>query len=312
MTKDLRNNYTGGRFAFEFDDKQSAGFVSGIDGAHFKAEPVTYQQGADFFVSKYAGRAKYDDITINVGAAMSPPFWKWVASSLEGKPQRRNGALVGYDFDFCERSRRSFRDGLIAEIGFPALDAASKNSANLTVKITPEFVDYKKGDGHQMTGGQAQDQMTKQKRWLTSNFRFSLDRFKNSEAMRSVKVEAFTVKQNIIDNAVGSEMYARKAVGRLELPQIVVTFPESQMEDWMKWWDESVAKGNRKDQYTTGVITYLANDQRTELMHIELSGVSLLSVELDKYEAHKEAIASGKATLNIEGLVLKTEAKGTV
>ena len=50
-------------------------------------------------------------------------------SEIEGKPQRRNGALVGYDFDFHERSRRSFRDGLIAEIGFPALDAASKNSA---------------------------------------------------------------------------------------------------------------------------------------------------------------------------------------
>src|SRR2546421_466863 len=128
------NAYTGGRFAFEFDDRASAGFVSGIDGAHFKADAVTYQQGSDFLVTKYAGRAKYDDITINVGAAMSPPFWKWVASSLEGKPQRRNGALVGYDFDFHERTRRSFFAGLIAEIGFPALDAASKNSASLSVK----------------------------------------------------------------------------------------------------------------------------------------------------------------------------------
>ncbi|HEX6837170.1 MAG TPA: phage tail protein [Polyangia bacterium] len=308
---DLKKTYTGGRFAFEFDDKASAGFVSGIDGAHFKADAVVYQQGSDFHVTKYAGRAKYDDITINVGAAMSPPFWKWVASSLDGKPQRRNGALVGYDFDFCERSRRSFYSGLIAEIGFPALDGASKNSASLTVKITPEHVEYKKGDGHKMSGSQAQDQMTKQKRWLTSNFRFSLDRFKGGDAMKSVKVEAFTVKQGVIDNPVGNEMYSRKEVGRLELPQIVVTFPESQMEDWMKWWDESVAKGNRKDQYTTGVITYYASDMSTELMRIELAGVSLLSVELDKYEAHKESIATAKATLNIEGLALKT-GEGTV
>lgn len=308
---DMNRTYTGGRFAFEFDDKMSAGFVSGIDGAHFKADAVVYQQGADFHVSKYAGRAKYDDITINVGAAMSPPFWKWVASSLDGKPQRRNGALVGYDFDFCERSRRSFFSGLIAEIGFPALDGASKNSAGLTVKITPEHIEYKKGDGHKLSGSQAQDQMTKQKRWLTSNFRFSLDRFKGGDAMKSVKVEAFTVKQNVIDNPVGNEKYSRKEVGRLELPNIVVTFPESQMEEWMKWWDESVAKGNRKDQYTTGVITYYASDMSTELMHIELAGVSLLSIELDKYEAHKEAIATAKATLNIEGLALKT-GEGTV
>lgn len=308
---DLKKTYTGGRFAFEFDDKASAGFVSGIDGAHFKADAVVYQQGSDLHVTKYAGRSKYEDITINVGAAMSPPFWKWVASSLDGKPQRRNGALVGYDFDFCERSRRSFFSALIAEIGFPALDGASKSSAGLTIKITPEHVEYNKGDGHKLSGSQAQDQMTKQKRWLTSNFRFSLDRFKGGDAMKSVKVEAFTVKQNVIDNPVGNEMYSRKEVGRLELPNIVVTFPESQMEEWMKWWDESVAKGNRKDQYTTGVITYYASDMSTELMHIELAGVSLLSVELDKYEAHKESIATAKATLNIEGLALRT-GEGTV
>lgn len=308
---DLKKAYTGGRFAFELDDKSSAGFVSGIDGGQFKADVVSSQSGADFHVAKYAGRAKYDDITVTVGAAMSPAFWKWVAASLDGKPQRRNGALVGYDFDFCERSRRSFFAGLIAEIGFPALDAASKNAAALSVKITPEHIEYKKGDGHKFSGGQAQDQMTKQKRWLTSNFRFSLDRFKGSDAMKSVKVEAFTVKQNVIDNPVGNEMYSRKEVGRLELPQIVVTFPETQMDDWMKWWDESVAKGNRKDQYTTGVITYYASDMSTELMRIELAGVSLLSLELDKFEAHKEAIATAKATLNIEGLTLKT-GEGTV
>jgi len=310
MAVDQKKAYTGGRFAFEFDDKASAGFVSGIDGAHFKSDAISYQQGADFYTSKYAGRAKYDDITVTVGAAMSPPFWKWVSASLDRKPQRRNGALVGYDFDFCERSRRSFRDGLIAEVGFPALDAASKSAATLSIKITPEFVEYKKGDGHKLTGGQAQDQMTKQKLWLTSNFRFSLDRFKGSDAMSSVKVEAFTVKQNIIDNPVGHEKISRKEAGRLELPQIVVTFPEHQMEAWMSWWDQSVGQGDRKDQYTTGVITYLASD-RSELMHIELSGVSLQSLELDKYEAHKEAMASAKATLNIEGLVLKT-GDGTV
>ena len=47
-------------------------------------------------------------------------------------------------------------------------------------------------------------------------------------------------------------------------------------------------------------------------MHVEISGVSLLSVEIDKYEAHKEGVAQAKATLNIEGLTLKTTSKGTV
>ncbi len=32
MADELRKTYTGGRFAFEFDDKTPAGFVSGTDG----------------------------------------------------------------------------------------------------------------------------------------------------------------------------------------------------------------------------------------------------------------------------------------
>lgn len=308
---DHRKTYTGGRFAFELDDRSSAGFVNSIDGAHFKADAITYQQGADPYVTKYTGRAKYDDITVSVGAAMSPPFWKWVSSSLDRKPQRRNGALVGYDFDFKERSRRSFFGALIAEVGFPACDATAKSSSALSIKITPELIEYKKGDGHKFSGSQAQDQMTKQKMWMSSNFKFSLDRFSDPNAMKSVKVEAFTVKQNIIENPVGTEKHARKEAGRLELPPIVVTFPEYQMEDWMSWWDESVRRGNRKDQYTTGHLTYLASDLQTELMRVELDGVSLVSVELDKFEAHKEAIATAKATLSVEGLTLSA-GDGTV
>ena len=308
---DDRKTYTGGRFTFELDDRKSAGFVNSIDGGAFKADVVQYQQGGDGYVSRYAGRAKYDDITVTVGAAMSPAFWKWVESSLARKPQRRNGALVGYDFDFKERSRRSFFGALIAEIGFPGCDATAKNASTLSIKITPEEIKYQKGDGHALTDSQAQDQVTKQKRWLSSNFKFSLDRFPDPNAMRAVKVDGFTVKQNVMDNAVGNETHARKEAGRLELPPIVVTFPEYQMKDWMDWWDKSVGLGDRKDQYTTGVLTYLASDTRSELMHIEFAGVSLASVELDKSEAHKEGIATAKATLNIEGLTLVTGA-GTV
>jgi len=302
--------YTGGLFMFEFDGRTAAGYVNNIDGGHFKADAVSYMQGSDFRVTKYAGRAKYDDITITVGAAMSPTFWEWVDKSLKGKPERRNGALVAYDFQFKERARRTFYSALIAEIGFPALDAGSKNTpASITVKMTPEHIEFKKGDEHALRGDQAQDQMQKQKMWLTSNFRFQLEKF--SAATNCIKVEAFSVKQNVIDNPVGSEKYARKEVGRLELPQLVVTFPESDMDKWMSWWQESVGDGNRKNKTTTGVLTYYANDMRTELMHLELDGVSLVAIEVEKYEAHKEGVSTGKATLALEGLVLK-KAKGTV
>lgn len=305
--------YTGGRFTLELDQREPAGFITALDGGHFKAAgAIVSNSGNDFYTTKYTGKPQYDDITITVGMAMSPKFWGWVKASLDNEPQRRNGALVGYDFSFCERTRRSFYGALISEIGFPALDASSKSNAALNIKITPERMDFKKGDGSKLSGGEAQNQVSKQKLWLTSNFRFELDKFRGDPNLRNVKIEAFTVKQNVIANPVGNDLDTRREVGRLELPQIVVTIPESSVEPWMKWYDDAIARGNRADQYATGFISYFSSDQaQTELMRIELAGVSLASIEIDKYEAQKEGIAQAKITLNIEEMKLKP-GKGTV
>lgn len=300
------NAYSAGRFTLELDGKgEQAGFVTGIDGGHFKtAGAVSSMVGAGNYVTRYTGKPAYDDITITVGMAMSSRFWAWVKSSLDNKPERRNGALVSYDFNSKERARRTFYGALISEVGFPALDAGARSAAALNVKIAPERIEFKNGDGSSLQAAGALNQLQKQKMWLTCNFRFELERFKGDDSLRHCKIEAFTVKQNVIANPIGYELDTRKEVGRLELPQIVVSFPEARVENWLKWWNTAVAQGNRKDQYTTGMIAYLASDQ-SELMRIELEGVSLASIEVDKYEAGKESIAMAKATLNIERLTLK-------
>jgi phage tail-like protein len=297
--------YAGGRFTLELDERKSVGFVTSIDGGQFKAETVTSMVGSNHYVTKYAGKSKYEDITVSVGMAMSPAFWKWVEASLKQKPERRNGALVGYDFNSLERSRRTFKHALISEIGFPALDASSKATAQLTVKISPEILEYKKGDNSRLPPMGSPFEVVKQKMWLTSNFRFELERFKGDASLRNAKVEAFTVKQNIINNEIGHELTTRKEIGRLELPQLQVTFPEANLDKWMAWYKMAVVEGNRKDQYTTGSITYYASDgELTELMRVEFGGVSLVSLEIEKYEASKEGIARVKATLNTETMKL--------
>jgi phage tail-like protein len=296
--------YAGGRFSLELDERKPVGFVTSIDGGQFKAEPVTSMVGASTHVHKYAGKPKYDDITFTVGMAMSPAFWNWVGATLANKAERRNGALVGYDFHAHERSRRSFYDALIAEVGFPALDASSKSAAQLSIKIAPERLTYKKGDNSRLTLSYAKDEVVNQKKWLTCNFRFELERFKGDPSLRNAKVEAFVVKQNIITHPVGYEMDARKELGRFEIPQLQVTFPEANLDRWMEWYDKAVKHGNRHDQYTTGSITYLDSDADTELMRLEIGGVSLLSLEIEKYEAGKDGIAKVKAALNVESVKL--------
>jgi hypothetical protein len=293
--------YTGGTFALELDQKHPVGWITAIDGAHFKASTVTSMVGADGYVTKYAGKPTYEDFTITCGMAMSPKFWDWVQASLDGKPQRRHGALVGYDFNFVERTRRSFFSALIAEVQFPALDASSKSATSLNVKISPERLQYDKASGSSQPYAPSPE---KQKLWGPNQFSFSLDRFKGDESLLSCKVEAFTVKQNIIQNPIGFELETRKEIGRLELPNMVVTFPESLAAGWFDWFNTAVVRGDRQKQQTTGVITYYAQNKK-ELMRVELEGVTLLSLELDKFEGQKEGIAQVKATLHIEGLKLK-------
>ena len=295
--------YVANRFALELDDKKSAGFVSAIDGAHFKANPIKQNVGNTNHVTIYSGKPSYDDITVTVGMAMSPAFWKWIKASLDNKPERRTGALVGYDFNNLERSRRTFYGALISQVKFPALDATNKTTATISVTISPERLEFKKGDNSKLKQETAPDETPKQKRWLTSNFRFELDRFKGDESMHTLSVDSFTVKQNIIQQNIGYELESRKAVGRLELPQIVVSFPEHKGHEWIKWYEQAIVKGNRKDQTTTGVLTYYSTD-RKELMRLEMAGVSLASIEVDKYDSKKDSIANITATLNIESMSL--------
>jgi phage tail-like protein len=310
MPLDKRPAYTGGRFTLELDQKKPVGFVNSIDGGNFKADTITSLYGGltdkenDFFATRYPSKPKYDDFSITVGATMSDPFWKWIKSTIENKPERRDGALVGYDMDGKERSRRNFQRALISEVGFPALDAASKGGAFLTVKISPELLTYQDGDGSSLSYSGAKDETSKQKKWMASNFRVDIDAMKGkSQTYRYTKVEAITIKHNVITNHVGSERNPRKEVGKIELPSLGVTFSEDNLEEWMKWYDESVVKGNYQD--CNAAITYLSTDLRSELMRLEFTGVGLTNLDIEKYEAGKEATAKVKASFYVEGMTLK-------
>ena len=303
--------YTGGRFTLELDDKKPVGFVTSIDGGQFKSEAVVSaygaqrsgQVGGEFMTDRFPGKPKYEDISITVGMAMSPAFWSWVADTVNNKPSRRNGALVGYDFNNKERSRRTFYRALISEVAFPGLDAQSKSAATLTIKISPESLEWKAGDDSKLQMSQALDEMTKQKKWLTSNFGLVLNKFPGDRSIRNGKIEAFTVKQNVIVNPVGPDRESRREPGRIELPQLQVTFPEANLDRWMDWYKKSVVEGNYEE--TSGALHYYAsNNDATELMRIEMDRIGLLGLETEKYEAAKEGIAKVKATLYVGSMKL--------
>lgn len=303
--------YSGGYFTLELDQKKPVGFVSSVDGGHFKSDAVKSpiggrpgQSGGDFLQQQFAGKPKYDDITIVTSMAMSPAFWAWVKATLDNKPERRDGAIVAYDFALEERSRRTFKRALISEVQFPAADAKSKSGQNITVKIAPEKLEWTEGDKSKLKNDTGPDGPKKSKLWTQAFFRFKIDKIGDDASLRAAKIDAFTIKQGVINNPVGPELESRKEVGKLELPNIVCSFPEAFVKPWMEWYKSTVVEGKRET--SNGYLSYQGTKNGdVELLRVEFSGLSLLSLDFEKSEALKDSLAMVKATLAVEGLSIK-------
>ena len=298
-----RRGYTAGWFSLELDNLQApVGFVTQIDGGTFRTDPVSAYRGTDQWVGKDPGKPKFDEFSIGIGMPNSVRLFNWVKSSIENRPERHSGALVGFDnfFNKRERSRRVFTDALISEITFPGLDAATASPANIILKIAPELLKYEQGYST-FNAQQARDESLKQKRWSTQNFGFRLDGFWGGGTQRNARIESFTIKQSILENHLGNALTPTKYGGRVEYPNLVVTFGEGNMSDWYHWYEDTLAG---KITRRTGAITWLSADLRNELMRLTLDGVTLLNLEIERYEAGKEQIARAKATLAVEGMDL--------
>src|ERR1051325_9112296 len=101
------------------------GFLRSVDGGGLTTDIQTYQQGAIADLWRQVGRPKFGDISLQVGMGMSKVFYGWIADFFQRKLTRSSGAVVGADFNYRERSRRTFEDALISEVQMPTLDGSS-------------------------------------------------------------------------------------------------------------------------------------------------------------------------------------------
>jgi hypothetical protein len=186
--------YTAGRFGIELE-AGAVGFAESLEGGQAFAEVVEEQAGSDEIVHKHLGNVDYEELALTVGANMSAPFYDWIASTLDRKHERKNGAVSFQDYTGAEKERLSWYDGLISEIGFPALDGSSKESARLTVKIRPDHTKHAKGSGAK---GSSVAQKS-QKRWAENNFRLTITGVNCSHVQ---KIGALAIRQKVAAAAV--------------------------------------------------------------------------------------------------------------
>jgi len=270
-----------------------AGILKAIDGGDAYAEVVTIQTGDGGFPLKSIANVKYDDFAVQLGFGMTKAVYDWVSATWLMQHPRRDGSITTADFNYQAKSERSFRDALISEVGFPKLDGSSKEAGYLTVTIAVEET-----TDHPASGA-INAPVTKQKVWLTSNFKLELD---GLDTTKVSKIDAFSVKQQIIEFVPGEERIPRKEGGKIEFPDLKITLATSSIATWSAWFDDFVIKGNNgSDNEKNGRIVFLSPDLQTELGEIKLIHVGIFRFDPDADDqSSADKIARFTAELYVE------------
>ena len=298
ITKDNRA-FIAGKFAFELDSIR-AGWLFKAEGGSAKAEVINEKLGPDHIVKKHIGGVDYEEITVTCGSGMSKGLYEWVKASFDHNYQRKNGAIIAANFNTEELSRLDFFNALISEIGFPALDAASKDPCKITIKLKPEYTRYKSGGGGKISGGTYSTDQAKQKQWLTSNFRLRID---GTDCTRVNKIEAITVKQKNVANPVGEMRDYEQEPASLEIPNLIVTMPESHSSEFFKWHESFVIKGENEDNKEKGgTLEFLSSDLKTVLFTINFEHLGIFKIAPDSVESGSENIRRVKIEMYCENI----------
>jgi hypothetical protein len=292
MAADGRS-YVSGKFMFMMDGLK-CGFVRNINGGDITADVIEEKAGPSQYVKKHIGVPKYSEFDMQIGFSMTKGTYDWIAASWNLNYQRKNGAIVACDHKGDARSQTEFFNALLTEVGIPACDGSSKEPAYLTMKFKPEYSRVTKASG-KMAGEFGKSE---QKLWLPQNFRLSID---GLDCTKVNKVDAFTVKQAIADDAIGDARDDMIEPGSLTVPSIKISMAESHCHSFVDWHENFVIKGNCDEtQEKGGTLEFLSPNRQEVLLTIKFFNLGIFKLSTDKADAGGDAIKRKSAELYCE------------
>lgn len=301
-TGNENRSYAAAHFALELSGIEDLGMIRSIEGGGLKADVMTYQIGGTYERWRQLGKPKFEDIKLQIGTAMSEPFFQWISDFFTGTCERKNGAIVAGDFYYKERARREFTDALITEMVFPKLDAADKNTVYMNVTLAVEDIVYKKGDEGKIL--EHKTNFEAQKAWKACNFLFSIDGFE-AACRRVTKVDSFTVKHTMLEYHSGGRRSAAKTPSAIDFPQISFYLPEADAQPFVDHFKKNGVKGEVPGRLHGQLATF--DNQKTTKFTLELFNMDIANIQPDKSEATTEEIKSVKIDLYVERMTFKYE-----
>jgi hypothetical protein len=294
-------SYAAAHFALELDGKEGIGLFRSIEGGGVRTDVLTYEVngGPRYDRWRQLGKPKYEDFKLQVGMAMSKPFYDWIADFFEGNQVRKTGAVVAADFYYVERARRHFTAAMINEITFPKLDGADKGPAYMSVGISVENIEFHRGSGRKLAPPTGFDT---QKLWTACNFRWSLSGFE--EACRRVsKIEPFTVKQQVLEYHMGGQLSPTKTPSAIEFPNITFYVPEADAQPFFHHYSNrnqlAIKSSGQAPSQLHGTLTTFDN-QGGDLFTLTFSGADIVGVTPDRSDSSSEEIKQVKVEIYTE------------
>jgi T4-like virus tail tube protein gp19 len=300
---DLRNtSYAAAHFALELSGVDDVGTVRSIEGGGLKADVMTYQPGANYERWRQLGKPKFEDIKMQVGTAMSEPFFRWIEGFFSGKCERKNGAIVAGDFYYKERARREFTDALITELTFPKLDSTDKSTVYMNVTLAVEDIVFKKGDPGKQLDPTAKTQES-QKGWKSCNFTFALDGF--ADCTQVTKVDSFTIKQQVVEYHAGGRRTAAKTPSLIEYPQLSFYLPEHFTPALTDHFRKRGIKGEVPGRLHGQITTFDNSAEKATMFTLEFFNADIANIQPDKSDSTTEEIKQYKIDLYVERMSFK-------
>jgi hypothetical protein len=301
-----RRSYVGRYFVLHLDGYDAVGLLRGVEGGGINGPVIASSVAGSPEIVKHIGNPFIEPITIQVGLAMSSPFYDWIASSWMGRAERRNGSIIIADADLRAREEYQFRDALIIETTMPSLDRSTRESAFMTVKIQPESADYRLLDG---TFGITAVSNPEQQLWQLSNFRFELGGVHRTSIW---KIESFSIKQHVAALSCGPDWMYQIEPTRLEIPNLTVFAAANSAGELLGWHRDFLQNGNNApERERTAAIVMLSPNRALELLHVDLHGVGIAGVAMDKADATADSLRRVKADLYVTRMGFRYHRRGS-
>lgn len=310
-TSEQIRSYAAAHFILELDGEEEVSLFRSIEGGGVKLDVMTYnnQVGKTYQRFRQLAKPKYEDIKLQVGMAMSDPFWNWVERFFTGEQDRKTGAIIAADFYYKERARRHFKAGMIRELTFPKLDASDKSPVYMNIGISVEDMEFVAGSGNKIKMIDPKSPgFQDQKMWTACNFEFTLHGIDGIDlaSTKVTKIESFTIKQNIIEYHMGGQLSPIKTPSTIDFPNLTFYLPEAHAQPFVdyftaknKLWQQNDKAGNSSPLHGS----IICNDaQHNKLCELTFLGADIVGVTPDRMDATSEEIKMVKVEMYTESM----------